>query len=151
MKNLLICNSKMIQRIYHRWEKWECYKAGFFEEHPPEGMTEQDCQNKYAEFLKDLKLFKSAAYRVIDEWPNSCEHNLTNSNMNRIAWIGQSSVCIHYGIPAKYRGGFHLLSYDEQLAANSTALEVINYWMFLRGYASFTLETIQSRTEANLY
>ena len=141
----------MIQRIYHRWEQWEDYPAGFFNEQPPKGMTIEDCQQKYAEFLRDLKLFKKSAYRVIDEWPNATEHNLTNPNMNRIAWIGQSSVCIHYGIPAKYRGGYHLLTDREQLLADSTALEVINFWMFLHGEAPFTLQTIKSRTEADLY
>jgi len=148
---LTLNKKKMVQRIYHRWEKWECYPAGFFNEHPPKGMTHEDCQNKYAEFFRDLKLFKSAAYRVLDEWPNSAEHNLSNPNMNRIAWIGQSSVCIHYGISSKFRGGYHLLTPEEQKAADQTALDVINYWMFLRGHASYTLETIKSRTEANLY
>jgi hypothetical protein len=114
-------------------------------------MTVEDCQKKYAEFLKDLKLFKKSAYRVIDEWPNSTVHNLTNPNMNRIAWIGQSSVCIHYGIPSKYRGGYHLLSDRDQLQADSIALEVINYWMFIHGESPFTLQTIKSRTEAYLY
>lgn len=141
----------MINRIYHRWEQWECYRAGFFEENPPKGMTAEDCQNKYAEFLRDIKLFKQTAYEVLDKWPKSCEHNLTNASMNRIAWIGQSSVCLKYGIPAKYRGGFNLLNENEQLAANNVALEIINYWMFLRGYGAFTLESIKSRTEANLY
>jgi hypothetical protein len=141
----------MIQRIYHRWENWECYRAGFFNEQPPKGMTAEDCQRYYAEFLRDLKLFKKSAYRVIDEWPNSTEHNLSNPNMNRIAWIGQSSVCIHYGIPAKFRGGYHLLNPFEQKAADQTALDIINYWMFLRGHALYTLDTIKSRTEADLY
>jgi len=140
-----------MERIYHRWEKWECYKAGFFEDHPPKGMTVDECQAKYAEFLRDIPTFKKAAYRVIDEWTNSCEHNLTNDTMNRIAWMGQSAMCIHTGIPAKYRGGYHLLTPEEQVRADETALEVINYWMFLHGHAQYTLETIKSRTEANLY
>ena len=141
----------MILRIYHRWEEWECYPAGFFGEHPPEGMTEKDCQDKYAEFFRNIPMFKKFAYRVIEEWINSSEHNLSNPNMNRIAWIGQSSVCLAYGISSKYRGGFHLLTDGEQLKANSAALEIINYWMFLHGHGAFTLDTIRSRTEANLY
>lgn len=140
-----------MKRIYHRWENWECYRAGFFNEHPPKGMTTEDCQKEYAVFLRDLRRFKLAAYRVLDEWPNSCEHNLTNETMNRIAWVGQSAMCIETGIPSKYRGGYHLLTPEEQLAADQTALDVINYWMFLHGHAQYTLETIKSRTEANLY
>ncbi len=141
----------MIQRIYHRWENWECYRAGFFNEHPPVDMTSEDCQKTYAEFLKNIRLFKESAYGVIDNWKNSCEHNLTNPNMNRIAWIGQASVCYKYGIPSKFRGGYHLLTDKEKLNADLTALEVINYWLFLHGFGSYTLETIKSRTEANLY
>ncbi len=141
----------MIQRIYHRWEAWEDYPAGFFNEQPPKGMTSEDCQTKYAEFLRDQRLFKKAALRVITEWPNASEHNLTNPNMNRIAWIGQAAVCIQYGIPSKYRGGYHLLTDKEKRAADMIALEVINHWMFLHGQSPFTLETIKSRTEADLY
>lgn len=141
----------MIPRIYHRYEKWECYPAGFFGEHPPKGLTEEDCQRKYAEFLRDIPAFETASYKVLEAWPNSCEHNLTNSTMNRIAWMGQAAMCIHTGIPSKYRGGYHLLAPDEQIRADETALKVINYWMFFRGYGEFTLETIKSRTEANLY
>jgi len=141
----------MIPRIYHRWENWECYTAGFFNEHPPRGMTAEECQQTYAQFLRDTDLFKKYAYRVIKEWPNSTEHNLTNPNMNRIAWMGQASVCLAYGIPSKFRGGYHLLTGVEKREADLTALEVINYWFFWRGYAQYTLETIKSRTEANLY
>jgi len=125
-----------MERIYHRWEKWEDYPAGFFENHPPKGLTPDQCQQMYAEFLRDLKRFKKAAYRVI---------------MNRIAWMGQAAMCIETGVPAQYRGGYHLLTLEEQKAADLTALDVINYWMFLYGEAQYTLETISSRTKANLY
>lgn len=140
-----------MERIYHRWEKWECYPAGFFDEHPPKGLTFDECQIKYAEFLRDIKRFKKAAYKVVDNWINSCEHNLTNESMNRIAWMGQAAMCIETGISSKFRGGYHLLTDQEKINADSTALEVINYWMFLHGYGAYTLNTIKSRTEANLY
>ena len=143
--------NKTIPRIFHRWEKWECYPAGFFNEHPPKGMTTEEAQKKYAGLLSDLMLFKKSAFRVLDEWPNSTEHNLTNENMNRIAWMGQAAVCIHTGISSKFRGGYHLLSPEQQKAADETALEVINHWMFFRGLPQYTLETIKSRTEADLY
>jgi hypothetical protein len=140
-----------MERIYHRWEVWECYKAGFFEEHPPKGLTPEQCQEMYKELLTDIYEFKRIMYKVVNEWPISCEHNLTNEKMNRIAWMGQSSLTMKYGIPSKYRGGFNLLSDKEQREANEAALEVINYWMFLRGHAAYTIKSIESKTEANLY
>ena len=140
-----------IERVYFRWEKWECYPAGFFEVNPPHGLTHEQCQEMYRDFLRDLDRFKRAALRVISEWPNSTLHNLSNENMNRIAWVGQAAMCIETGIPSKYRGGYHLLSYEEQKAADLVALDVINEWMQKNGYDTYTLETIKSRTEANLY
>ena len=140
-----------MNRVYHRYEHWECYPAGFFNEHPPKGMTSGQCQQKYAEFLADKKTFELACYEVVDKWINSCEHNLTNETMNRIAWMGQAAMCIHTGISSKFRGGYHLLTEQQQKEADLIALKVINYWMFLHGYGEYTLETIKSRTEANLY
>jgi len=37
--------------------------------------------------------------KVIDEWIYSCEHNLTNESMNKIAYIGQAACCIFGGVP----------------------------------------------------
>lgn len=37
--------------------------------------------------------------KVLVLWPNSCEHNLTNMSMNRVAWIGQSACCLYAQIP----------------------------------------------------
>lgn len=141
----------MIPRIYHRWEKWECYRAGFFSPNAPKGMTAEDCEKAYAEFLSDEKKFMLYAYRVVDEWLFSCEHNLSNPNMNRIAWIGQSAMCLATGVPSRFRSGYHLLTKEKQIAADLVALKAINYWMFMHGYGAYTLDTIRSRTEANLY
>lgn len=140
-----------MERIYHRWENWECYPAGFFEVHPPKGMTGEQCEAIYKELLTDIPEFKRVLYRVVEEWPNSTEHNLTNERMNRIAWMGQAALCYKYGIPSKYRGGYHLLTKEQQREADKAALEVINYWRFLRGYASYTLKEVESKTQMDLY
>lgn len=140
-----------MNRIYHTWDKWECYHAGFFEVRPPKGFTDDQCELLFAELLKDIPEFKRIMLRIISEWQNSCEHNLTNERMNRIAWMGQSALCYKYHIPARYRGGYNLLSKDEQQAADEAALEVINLWMESKGYDLQTPETIKSKTEADLY
>jgi hypothetical protein len=152
MMNLILkLTSSKMERIYHRWDQWECYRAGFFEEHPPKGMTHDQCHEAYKELLTDIWEFKRVMYEVVNEWDKSCEHNLTNDKMNRIAWMGQAALTKKYGIPSKYRGGFNLLTPEEQHKANSAALEVINYWMFMHGEPPHTMKTIESKTEANLY
>lgn len=144
-----------MKRIFHTYEKWECYPAGFYEEKPAVGLyddyTKTELEKAYAEFLSDSNLFRLAALRVIKEWPNSCEHYLSNENMNRIAWIGQAAACIELHIPSAYRGGFHRLSKEQQDAADGVALEVLNAWLTSRGEKTLAMAEAASKTEANLY
>ncbi len=139
-------------RIYHTYEKWECYPAGFYESKPlDKTLTREQCEQKYADFLRDIPAFKSAMQKVLSEWRMSCEHYLTNEKMNRIAWMGQASMCIAHGIPSAYCGGFNLLTEQEQLAANEAALEFINIWLESQGRPQLTMEEAQPKTKANIY
>jgi len=139
-------------RVFHTWDEWECYPAGFYDEHPPStDLTDDDCREIYAEFLKDPVAFEAALERVIREWPNSCAHYLTNQRMNRIAWLGQASVCIAHGIPSRYRGGFNMLSDEEQERANLVALDALNKWMRQNGRIELTMEQAQGNGKVDLY
>jgi hypothetical protein len=140
-----------MERIYHTWDKWECFPAGFYGKRPPGGMTTTEAEEFYRDFLIDLSLFESALKRVISEWRCSCEHYLTNPNMNRIAWLGQASVCIHNGIPACFRGGYNLLTEEQKGAADAMALKYMNVWFKRNGHPTLAMEDVQSKTEANIY
>jgi ParB-like chromosome segregation protein Spo0J len=143
---------KGIKRILHTWDKWECYKAGFYEEQPPAGFTNESAEIFYKDFLSDLTLFEENLKRVIAEWKFSCEHYLTNENMNRIAWLGQASVCIYKGIPARYRGGYNLLSEEQKQKADLLALKYLNIWLIKNNYPIIEdIKNAESKTEANLY
>lgn len=115
-------------RIFHTYDKWECYKAGFYAT-TKEGMTEEQCEREYFKLLTNEKLFSETLEKVITEWKFSCEHYLTNKSMNRIAWLGQAALCYAKGIPSTYRGGFNLLSPEQQDIANGIALKYLNKWM----------------------
>ena len=140
-----------MQRIYHTWDKWECFPAGFYESKPSKAITKDEAEELYASFLRDEIAFSQALNRVLNEWPNSCEHYLSNENMNRIAWLGQASMCIAHGIPSCYRGGYNLLSDDEKILADQTALKYLNKWLGLRGAEWLELESAASKTKADLY
>ena len=116
-----------MKRIYHPWHKWECFKAGFYD--TTCALSTDDAKRAYAEFLADIPRFTAAMQRVVEEWPISCEHFLTNQDINRIAWLGQSSMCIETGIPARFRGGFKLLSSDQQREANAAAAIALESWL----------------------
>jgi len=141
----------MMERIYHTWDEWECYPSGFYEERAPNGMTTDEAEEAYRSFLSNIPLFERVMDRVLKEWPNSCEHYLTNEKMNRIAWMGQAAMCLHTGIPSRFKGGYNLLTEEQQEAANDAALLYINKWMVDHGYETYTHETIKSRTDANIY
>jgi len=138
-------------RIYHTWEKWECYPAGFYDNNPPKGMKAKDAVEAYRAFLADIPRFSAVLQRVIAEWPNSCEHYLTNENMNRIAWLGQASMCIDSGVPAAFRAGYNLLTEDQKALADGAALIALNQWLTARGEPELDQESVKPKTEANLY
>jgi len=131
-------------RIFHTYDKWECYKNGFFGTTAPEGMTTSQCEEAYAAFLSDDNKFKTALDGVITEWKHSCEHNLTNKSMNRIAWLGQAAMTFATGISSKFCGGFYKLSEEQQGIANHTAFEYLNKWLSNNGYESVTFEQAYS-------
>lgn len=115
----------MIKQIFHPWHKWECIEMYLSEIE----ISTEYAKKSYAEFLSNKKLFQKSILRVFNEWPISCEHFLTNESINRIAWIGQASMFIETGIPAKYRGGFFLLSEKMQFKANEKARINLNEWL----------------------
>ena len=127
-------------RIFHTHDKWECFRAGFYNNFPPKGMTKEQCESAYRDFLSDIPRFEAALELVITEWKHSCEHYLTNVAMNRIAWLGQASMCRVTGIPSAFRSGFFLLTEPEQLKANETALIYLNKWLTVTGREAVTLE-----------
>jgi hypothetical protein len=121
-------NTSDPDRIFHTFDKWECHKAGFYSS-KKEGMTAEQCEQAYADYLSDEDRFREGLNGVINDWVNSCEHYLTNKAMNRIAWIGQAAMCYSTGIPSKFCSGFNLLTADQQDKANTIALEALNFWM----------------------
>lgn len=138
-------------RIFHTFDKWECNRAGFYDSKPPSGMTADQCKEVYRNLLSDIPSFEAALDRVITEWKHSCEHYLTNSAMNRIAWLGQASLCISKGIPAEFRGGYSLLTEDQQLAADQAALRALNRWMVANGRVELTMEEANPNRQAEIY
>lgn len=138
-------------RIFHTFDKWECAAAGFYESKPPKGLNAEDCKTIYRDLLADITAFESALDRVITEWKHSCEHYLTNSAMNRIAWLGQASLCIEKGIPSEFRGGWGLLTDQEQQAADEAALRALNKWLDANGRPSVSMQEANPGRQAEIY
>lgn len=121
-------NTNDPDRIFHTHDKWECHKAGFYAS-KKDGLTSEECEQMYADFLNDSERFAKTLENVITEWQHSCEHYLTNKAMNRIAWLGQAAMCYATGVPSVFCSGFNLLSIEQQNAANEVALIYLNKWL----------------------
>lgn len=144
-------NTSDENRIFHTYDKWECYKAGFYNT-TMDGMKKAECEEAYRQFLTDIPRFSEALSGVITEWKHSCEQYLTNAAMNRIAWLGQASACYAMGIPSTFRSGFSLLTEEEQLAANETALEYLNKWLAANGRPEVTMdEALSGGRQSDIY
>jgi len=140
-----------VNRVYHTWDKWECYPAGFFDAKCRNGETTEEAELTYKKLLSDNAMFSASLFSLIEQWPNSCEHNLTNEKMNRIAWLGQAALAYAYHIPAKFRKGYYMLSADERKAADKTALKYLNKWLSSKGEKNITLEEAGATSVANQY
>lgn len=140
-------------RVYHTWDKWESFEAGFFDSTPRQRtLTADRCKAMYRDFLRDIPRFQQAMAGVLADWPKSVEHNLTNPRMNRIAWLGQAAMCYETGIPAAFCNGFSMMTNDEQDAANEAALEYLNDYLRSIGRDELaTLKDAERRTQPELY
>lgn len=143
VKEFRTVNTSDESRIFYTYDKWECHKAGFYR-NTKEGMSKEACELEYKRVLTDKKLFSRGLERVITEWKHSCEHYLTNTAFNRIAWLGQAAVCIETGVPAGFRSGFSLLTQQEQDRADSLALVYLNRWLVSHGRAEVSLDAARS-------
>jgi hypothetical protein len=142
-KDFRTVNTSDPSRIFHTYDKWECYKAGFYSP-TLNGLTPEECERMYQSFLTNDETFSAALEYVTTNWKHSCEHYLTNAAMNRIAWLGQAAACYGMGIPSSFRGGFNLLTDKEQKRANGIALEYLNKWLSANGREEVSLEEAYS-------
>jgi hypothetical protein len=88
----------MPKQIYHPYHLWEDYKAGFYDN--ISGKNTELLISKVIELFSNPILTKKYMNMVIEQWQYSCEHNLTNLSINRIAYIGQSACCLYASIPS---------------------------------------------------
>lgn len=117
-----------MKRIYHPYTRWEDHRAGFYDK-PPIGHAKASQANKIVTMFMCASLTRTYMKMAIEQWSVSCETNLTNTGMNRVAYIGQAAACLYCGaccfltmetwstIPEQFRN-----------QADNIALEIIKEW-----------------------
>ena len=107
-------------RIWHHYLKWEEVEAGMWR-NCAKGEHDSFLQ-KAIEFTGNAELYGKWMLEVLNQWPISCEHNLTEVTQNRQAWIGHAAACIAINCPEYVvREAWGQLSQEQQDKANRKA------------------------------
>jgi len=116
-----------MKQIYHKYELWEDYINGMWRKETKE--YDRDMLLPAINFIGDHVKFGRAMIRVVNEWKISCEHNLSNLNVNRRAWIGQAACCLELGLPEYLvREAWKTLTYNQRSLADKRADIAIKTW-----------------------
>lgn len=116
-----------MERIYHPWNKWEDYPAGFYNN--VSGEEKKRMHEKVIEMFNSEKLTRENMFFVVDNWKFSCEHNLSNASLNQIAYIGQAACCVYAGVPCSVTmEAWSDLSKEVQKRSDEIAIEAIQRW-----------------------
>jgi len=122
-----------MKRIYRNYREWEETRAGLWNR--PVGIERDTHIEKCSVFMSDTMLFERAMFRVILEWPISCEVNFTSKGSNRQAWLGHAACCIEIGCPEEpTRAAWWKLTQEQRDLADASAAKVIKVWEQENGY-----------------
>lgn len=114
-----------VQRTYHHCKHWEetpMWKS-------ITGDEREILFRKAVEFTGNATLYGEWMMKVIELWPFSSEHNLSNSTMNRQAWIGHAATYLAIQCPEDItRAAWHTLTQKQQDDANAMADMAIAEW-----------------------
>lgn len=116
----------MTQKFYH-YTSWEDFQNGMYDE-VKEGRQERvKCA---VALLTNLEKLYEQMRRVTKEWKYATEQNLTNSNINHQAFLGQTACNIYAGIKEdETREAWGHLTNEQRYKANKVADRVYAEWL----------------------
>jgi len=101
------------------------------------------------EFTGNSERYGQAMRKVIVAWPISCEHNLTEPTMNRLAWIGHAACSYEIDCPEDVtRQAWGMLTEKQRIDADAQAQKALDEW--ISGYKGPGQEIHQELGEARL-
>jgi len=113
------------ERIYHPVWLWEENEHNMW----GDVADRADALKKAIEFTGDHKRYGRFMQRVVSEWEYSCENALTDSSLNRKAWVGHAACALALAIPEDItRKAWGLLTDEQRLLANKEADRAIQAW-----------------------
>lgn len=112
---------KIKQRYVPYWE-WEDYINGMW------GKDER--LQEAIEFTGDYIKYGNAMKEVVEAWPRTMLNSLTNTSINKRAFLGHCAVCYKLGIcESTTRAAWKELTDQQRYDADKVAQETINNWL----------------------
>lgn len=116
-----------MERVYHHYTEWEDFKAGFYSDYTKSELNDLNLSCRFV--FSSPEKTEIWMRNVLIHWPKSCEHNLTNTNMNRVAWLGQAACCYYGGVPSKATMFlWKFLKEAVQRRSDKVAIKLIKEW-----------------------
>jgi hypothetical protein len=117
-----------MRKIWHPYWDWEDWKAGMWRKVSID--EERELMPIAVAFTGDADLYGSFMVRVTNEWPISCEHNLTDRSLNKQAWLGHAACALAKSLPEYIvRKAWGILSEQQRVDANIRAQRAIDNWI----------------------
>lgn len=111
-----------MKQIFYPYYEWEDFKNGMYQV----SVNEEQIIEDAVFLLRNEKLFFETAKDVLKYWVKSSDVNLSNKNINRQSWIGQSACCYKCKCNEKStRIAWSRLSDEEKERANKVADKII--------------------------
>lgn len=113
-----------MEQKFHPFHLWEDYKHCFYDN--CSGKVKEEKLKICVDFFNNNELVYEFMERVLKEWKYSCEHNLTNNSMNKIAYLGQASLALYCNVPSTVTmESWSMLSKNVQNQANEIAKQLL--------------------------
>ncbi len=117
----------MIRRMYHHFQTWEEITSGMWDIVTKD--QERELLKQAVEFTGNAVLYGSYMRRVVKEWPISCEQNLSNPSMNKLAWVGHAATAMAIRCPEYItRLAWGMLTDQQRIDADAQALDAVREW-----------------------
>lgn len=115
-----------MDRVWHPFHEWEDLEMWS----PCDSKKRYEMLQKAIEFTGSHTLYGKYMMEVLSAFPKACEHNLTDVQMNRKAWIGHAACFLAIQCPEDItrQAWSHLTDLQRELA-NLEAENAINLWV----------------------
>ena len=119
------------RRVWHPYWDWECFAHGMWSKVTRD--QERELLPKAIEFTGDAELYGHWMLKATEAFPRSCEHHLTDTSLNKQAYIGHAACALALRLPEYIvRRAWGMLAQDQRDRANAKADTAVSVWLKAR-------------------